>query len=338
MFQRVGEAHRRRRARRCTTSTTRAAGTSRCGPRAPPSVVRAFVAAPADHAVEGLVRRARTSATSARRRAGTASTTSSASRSLGVDDPDVDVEVIALAGRLLPRRSGCAGVALLLNSMGDAGDRPALRRRAARLPRRATPATLGAEHREHARAPTRCGCSTRSGPRRAGRRSSARRRSPTTSSDESPRALRARCRPGCDALGIAVRARRRGSCAASTTTRARRSSSRRDALDAAQNAIGGGGRYDGLAEELGGPPHARHRVRLGHRARPARVRRRGRVRRAADGRVDVFVVDIAGGDAARDAHRRAARRRASRADRAFDGRSHEGADEGGRPLRRARSP
>ncbi len=26
------------------------------------------------------------------------------------------------------------------------------------------------------------------------------------------------------------------------------------ALDAAQNAIGGGGRYDGLAEQLGGPP------------------------------------------------------------------------------------
>src|SRR6185295_16336363 len=26
-----------------------------------------------------------------------------------------------------------------------------------------------------------------------------------------------------------------------------------DALDAAQNALGGGGRYDGLAEEMGGP-------------------------------------------------------------------------------------
>jgi len=26
------------------------------------------------------------------------------------------------------------------------------------------------------------------------------------------------------------------------------------ALDAAQNAVGGGGRYDGLAEALGGPP------------------------------------------------------------------------------------
>ena len=27
-----------------------------------------------------------------------------------------------------------------------------------------------------------------------------------------------------------------------------------DALDAAQNAVGGGGRYDGLVEDLGGPP------------------------------------------------------------------------------------
>ena len=33
-----------------------------------------------------------------------------------------------------------------------------------------------------------------------------------------------------------------------------RSSSRPHALDAAQNAIGGGGRYDGLVEQLGGPP------------------------------------------------------------------------------------
>ena len=47
---------------------------------------------------------------------------------------------------------------------------------------------------------------------------------------------------------------RPGSCAASTTTRAPRSSSQSDALDAAQNAIGGGGRYDGLVEEMGGKP------------------------------------------------------------------------------------
>ena len=62
---------------------------------------------------------------------------------LGADDPDLDVEVIALARRLLPRASGCARCTLLLNSLGDAGDRAryleALRgslRRARRRPRR----------------------------------------------------------------------------------------------------------------------------------------------------------------------------------------------------------
>ncbi len=53
-----------------------------------------------------------------------------------------------------------------------------------------------------------------------------------------------------------------------------------DALDAAQSTVLGGGRYDGLVEELGGPAHAGHRLRLGHRAGAAGLRRRGRVRRA----------------------------------------------------------
>ena len=46
----------------------------------------------------------------------------------------------------------------------------------------------------------------------------------------------------------------RASCGASTTTRTPRSSSRARALGGAQNTIGGGGRYDGLVESLGGPP------------------------------------------------------------------------------------
>ena len=43
------------------------------------------------------------------------------------------------------------------------------------------------------------------------------------------------------------------------------------AIDAAQNALGGGGRYNGLVEMLGGDAHARHRVRPGHRAHPHRL-------------------------------------------------------------------
>ena len=62
-----------------------------------------------------------------------------------------------------------------------------------------------------------------------------------------------RCAALLDARRRRVRARRRRWCAASTTTRARCSSSSRDALGA-QSALGGGGRYDGLIEQLGGPP------------------------------------------------------------------------------------
>ena len=42
-----------------------------------------------------------------------------------------------------------------------------------------------------------------------------------------------------------------------------------DALDAAQNGVGGGGRYDGLVELLGRRSHARHRFR--HRGRAGAV-------------------------------------------------------------------
>ena len=66
-------------------------------------------------------------------------------------------------------------------------------------------------------------------------------------------------------------------------------------LGSAQNAVGGGGRYDGLVEALGGPADARRRLRLRRRSHAAGVRRRGRVRRAAPSRVDVFVVDTTGG-------------------------------------------
>ncbi len=63
--------------------------------------------------------------------------------------------------------------------------------------------------------------------------------------------------PGCGPASTRS-ASRTGSnpawCAASTTTPAPRSSSPALSLDAAQNAVGGGGRYDGLAEAIGGPP------------------------------------------------------------------------------------
>jgi histidyl-tRNA synthetase len=67
-----------------------------------------------------------------------------------------------------------------------------------------------------------------------------------------------------------------------------------DDLDIAQNGIAGGGRYDGLVEALGGPPTAGigfgagiERLLLAAPAQPPQP-------------IDVFVVDTAGGAAARD--------------------------------------
>jgi histidyl-tRNA synthetase len=91
------------------------------------------------------------------------------------------------------------------------------------------------------------------------------------------------------------------------------------ALDAAQNGIGGGGRYDGLVEMLGGPATPGIGFGIGIE----------RVLLACDAEdvfpvsppmLDAYVVDVAGGDSARDLTA-ALRRAGLRADRAFDGRS-----------------
>ena len=91
------------------------------------------------------------------------------------------------------------------------------------------------------------------------------------------------------------------------------------ALEAAENAVGGGGRYDGLVEMLGGPPTPGIGFGIGIE----------RVLLACDAEgvfpvdptpLDAFVVDVTGGTAARDLTA-ALRRAGLRADRAFDDRS-----------------
>ncbi len=108
-----------------------------------------------------------------------------------------------------------------------------------------------------------------------------------------------------------------------------------EALDAAQNAVGGGGRYDGLVEEMGGPPDRGHRLRPRRRSHAAGLRRRGRLPATRPG-----------GRRLRRRHdRRPARRWRSprscasaglRADRSFDDRSMKAqmkaADRSGAPL------
>jgi len=92
-----------------------------------------------------------------------------------------------------------------------------------------------------------------------------------------------------------------------------------EGLEAAQNGAGGGGRYDGLAEALGGPPTPGIGFGLGIERILLACDAEG-VFPAASVAVDVFVIDTTGGEAARDltADLRAA---GLQADRAFDGRS-----------------
>ena len=90
-------------------------------------------------------------------------------------------------------------------------------------------------------------------------------------------------------------------------------------LDSAQNALGGGGRYDGLVEDLGGPPTPGIGFALGLDRTLLACDDEG-VFGAPVRNLDVFVVDTAGGDDAvviTDEVRRAG----LSSDRAFDGRS-----------------
>ena len=102
----------------------------------------------------------------------------------------------------------------------------------------------------------------------------------------------------------------------------------------AQSGIGGGGRYDGLIEQLGGPADAG--LRLGARSRADRARSGGGAARGPDQpRQGVFVV---AGDDGRDAALALVtelRRAGIPADLDLAGRGDEGTDEAGRPRRRA---
>jgi histidyl-tRNA synthetase len=92
-------------------------------------------------------------------------------------------------------------------------------------------------------------------------------------------------------------------------------------LDAAQNAVGGGGRYDDLVAAMGGPDTPGVGFALGIDRILLAAESEGMAGRLqTKRRVDAFVVDFAGGEAGRDL---TARLRAAglRADRAFDGRS-----------------
>lgn len=232
---------------------------------------------------------------------------------LGSDDPDLDVEVIALAQGLY-RAVGLTQLELRINSMGDRDCLPAYRAALADY-LAAHCDELCPEHRATATA----------NPLRVLDCKQPECRSVT---EGAPTTIDFLCEPcskhfervrlGLDRLGLAHRVDPRlvrGFDYYTRTTFEFASS----ALTSAQNAVGGGGRYDGLVEQLGGPPTPGigfgvgiERVLLACDAES--------VFAAPSSTVDVFVVDTTGGAEALEIAG-ALREAGLRADRAFDARS-----------------
>ena len=207
---------------------------------------------------------------------------------LGVDDPTVDVEVIALANGFYRDDLGLRQVRVLVNSMGDAETRS--RYRDVLLDYwRAHAAVLGDEMARAEANPLRILDSKRddwqdmidAAPQIGDHLTE------QSASDFET------VQQGLHALGISFEIEPRlvrGLDYYTGTTFEFQS----DALDGAQNAIGGGGRYDGLVEQMGGRPTPGIGFGIGIE----------RVLIACDGEavfgapasaVDVFVIDIVGG-------------------------------------------
>ena len=232
---------------------------------------------------------------------------------LGPEDPDLDVEVIGLAHGLFSSL-GLTDYTLKLNSMGDAECRPAYIEllRSYLAERRDD---LCPEHQERLEAnPLRVLDCKREACRKA--------------TADAPCLVDHLCGPcrehfdrvqaGLDALDIPYELDHRLVRGFDYYTRTTFEFASQ-ALDAAQNGIGGGGRYDGLVEMLGGPATPGIGFGIGIE----------RVLLACDAEgvfsvsppvLDAYVVDVAGGESARDLTA-ALRRAGLRADRAFDGRS-----------------
>ena len=193
---------------------------------------------------------------------------------IGVDDPALDAEVIAVADEGF-RALGLTGYRLEITSLGDADCRPGLRRAAARVPRRAA---LDEADPARARRSTRCGCSTTSAPRCAP--CSRTRRCWSTTCRRRPPSTTPRCKQHLDDLGVAyVENPRmvRGLDYYTKTT----FEFVHDGLGA-QSGIGGGGRYDGLMATARRAAAVRRRLR--HRRRPDAAGLPGRGGRAVVGR------------------------------------------------------
>jgi histidyl-tRNA synthetase len=247
---------------------------------------------------------------------------------LGADDPQADVDVIALAARFF-ESLGLRQVRLLLNSLGDDSCRPAYME-----------ALSGyfAEHRNELSPQSQVTLD-----RNPLRVLDSKRAEDQGIIDDAPvmvdflteetGAHFASVRAGLDSLGVAYEISARLVRGLDYYTRTTFEFAA-DALDGAQNAVGGGGRYDGLVEALGGPATPGIGFALGV----------DRILLACDAEdvlpapvssVVVFVVDVTGGSHALDLCERL-RSAGVGADRAYGGRSMKAqmkvADRSGAPF------
>jgi histidyl-tRNA synthetase len=232
---------------------------------------------------------------------------------IGSDDPDLDVEVISVLADLL-NGAGLRQVELRINSMGDGTCMPDYRARLVEYLERRE-GELCDEHRVRWRANPLRVFDCKKPQCRAVR-------------EDAPRIRDALCDPcrahfdrvqeGLKALEIEYRLDDflvRGFDYYTRTTFEFGAL----ALDSAQNAVGGGGRYDGLAELLGGPPTPGIGFGSGIERILLACDAEG-VFPAPTTRLDAFIIDVTGGAEARDLS--AELRRAGFAvDRAFGGRS-----------------
>ncbi|MDP1794213.1 MAG: histidine--tRNA ligase [Acidimicrobiales bacterium] len=232
---------------------------------------------------------------------------------IGTSDPDIDVEVISLASGFYAAL-GLTQLRMRLTSLGDAQCRPAYRAELeAYLTERRD--QLCPEHVDRiGENPLRildckrdaCVAVTKDAPHMLDRL--------CADCD----AHFTRVRAGLDAAGIAYdidASLVRGLDYYTRTTFEFEAA----ALESAQNAAGGGGRYDGLIEQLGGPETPGIGFGLGIERILIACDAEG-VFPVPESRLDVFVIDTTGGEAGRDvAHD--LRQAGVRVDRAFDSRS-----------------
>ena len=232
---------------------------------------------------------------------------------IGPTDADLDVEVVALADGVF-RSTGLSDFTLKLNSMGDEMCRPGfiaelqpflVGRREALCP----------EHQQR----------LETNPLRV---LDCKREACRAATADAPRFVDHLCdecaahfdrvRAGLDSVGVPFQVDNRlvrGFDYYTRTTFEFASG----ALDAAQNGIGGGGRYDGLVEMLGGPATPGIGFGIGIERLLLACDAEG-VFPVDPPALDAFVIDVAGGEVARDVTA-ALRRAGLRADRAFDSRS-----------------